>query len=332
MEKNQSLTTTFKYVQNQKKRESTIHQLQFLAVPLPLSLTPGKFFPESFREEVSARGFSDRKRTSEIYGCEDNSGNKRLKEYHVGNRAENDVGKHVNDLDKILNAPGESFVFPPLDETWFVWDASDNSKDREESSSQDSNQTFQCPIDSCQKIFTSKRNLKQHTKYHYERAFKCTLPECSRAFVRKSDLKKHEAVHSPDRPYLCDFPGCNKSFKQKGNLKKHSEVHSSERPFSCSHPGCSKSFKSKATLKTHAKIHSTDRPFKCPFSGCDKAFKRNFCLKSHLKYIHSSERPFKCTFPGCDKAFKESGGLKKHALVHSDPMIASKLSSQPIEI
>jgi hypothetical protein len=55
---------------------------------------------------------------------------------------------------------------------------------------------FNCPMENCQKTYTSRYNLKVHMKtYHFEiKEFVCQYLSCSQRFKHKSSLERHIRV------------------------------------------------------------------------------------------------------------------------------------------
>ncbi|XP_077301959.1 uncharacterized protein LOC143922560 isoform X1 [Arctopsyche grandis] len=192
---------------------------------------------------------------------------------------------------------------------------------------------FRCS--KCDKVFTKRKNLKQHLLTHNEeKANKCTL--CHRAFTRPdqlilhmnnhtgkkrhqcshcdkgfnmlSTLKDHLRTHSGEKPYLCSI--CGKGFTQNTNLKQHLMRHSATKPFSC--PTCHAKFVSKGELDAHLRKHTGDHPFVCDI--CGTGFTTSSSLVKH-KRIHSGERPYACDL--CCLRFTALGTLKNHRRTHT---------------
>ncbi|XP_023016037.1 transcription factor IIIA [Leptinotarsa decemlineata] len=83
----------------------------------------------------------------------------------------------------------------------------------------------------CQKVFTTKTNLRQHTmKIHLEESMshRCHYLGCSRGYKFKKNLMFHiRTFHEKDNNKIkCIKPGCDTYLKNQRNLKRHiANVH-----------------------------------------------------------------------------------------------------------
>lgn len=162
----------------------------------------------------------------------------------------------------------------------------------------------------CQKVFSSKQALFNHSKLHIdERPYECKT--CGKKFVNSIVLKTHEKTHGQNRKeslqYQCDY--CDKRFHSASNVirhvrSKHFEA-SDQRQFPCK--TCGKLFKDPSALAGHEKIHAQVRPYSCP--DCSKSFLTATHLKVHQRR-HTGEKPFSCD--ECGKSFITKQHLKSH--------------------
>uniref|UniRef100_A0AAG5D9E3 Protein krueppel n=1 Tax=Anopheles atroparvus TaxID=41427 RepID=A0AAG5D9E3_ANOAO len=133
---------------------------------------------------------------------------------------------------------------------------------------------FVCNL--CNQEFSTKGNLKSHTKLHNnERPYCCD--ECGREFSKKSNYKIHLIRHSNDRTHPCMM--CDMSFVCHINLKNHMKKHTGERPHVCQY--CNKRFMHLSDLKRHRYLHTGNYPFICEM--CGKQFNRQSLLRMHLQ-------------------------------------------------
>lgn len=61
---------------------------------------------------------------------------------------------------------------------------------------------FQCLYDTCNKMFTTLYNLRQHLKSVHEKVeqFVCNFNDCNAAFHNQRSLDLHKATHSNSEP------------------------------------------------------------------------------------------------------------------------------------
>ncbi|KAL7028484.1 hypothetical protein ACKWTF_005858 [Chironomus riparius] len=203
--------------------------------------------------------------------------------------------------------------------------------------------TMFCDI--CNKVFNSRRTLKDHTtrihlqikKHHCEKCqYSCfssyelkshktskhkkhlvpvqkiRCDQCDLRFSQQSCLVRHnKACHQKLTRFECDKCG-HKTFK-KENIIKHINTHlpnTSKRLFKCSK--CSAQLTSLYILKMHEKnFHKkSQKSFVCQYSNCDKSFARKISLAEHQKFVHLKARPICCD--KCEKSFSSKSHLTRH--------------------
>ena len=139
---------------------------------------------------------------------------------------------------------------------------------------------FQCDI--CDKLFSSKSNLKKHidTIHLKLKSHKCE--ECGKTFNQKGNLKYHvNSVHLKIKPYKCEE--CWKTFGSEQDLKRHKDaVHLKLKPFKCDE--CGISFATEGNLKTH--INQVHHPYKCKY--CEELFDDQDSLDGHVSLVHKN--------------------------------------------
>ena len=179
--------------------------------------------------------------------------------------------------------------------------------------------TFSCT--NCPKVFSSKKDLDNHTLVHNAGMKPFACPVCGLRFHLLHNMKRHLQTHeesgdievgtasglleaveatatkvqnnmntsqSPGSTVTTNAAGhmkchfCNKWFSEQAALQRHMEVHSANRPYSC--PICGWRFKQMHNMKRHLLTHSGAKPYSCDF--CDKSYTDNYSLKQHVAKIH----------------------------------------------
>ncbi|XP_053673551.1 zinc finger protein 585A-like [Anopheles nili] len=140
----------------------------------------------------------------------------------------------------------------------------------------------------CEKVLSSKGNLKSHMSVHSdEKPFCCEV--CGRRFAKKHNYNIHMLRHSGKRTHQCSL--CDKSFVCSINLKNHMRIHSPTKPFACAF--CGKKFTYLADKKHHEYSHTGDYPFCC--KNCPRKFTKKHLFNRHLpvcmKKFEGMERP-----------------------------------------
>jgi len=77
----------------------------------------------------------------------------------------------------------------------------------------------------CEAAFSTLYRLTAHKRIHTGNTFNCKESGCPRLFTTKSDLKKHTRTHTNERPFACSVPACGKAFVASHHLKNHMKSH-----------------------------------------------------------------------------------------------------------
>ena len=114
---------------------------------------------------------------------------------------------------------------------------------------------FKC--DKCDKIFRTKKCLRQHfynlhPKPQQLGQFECDM--CDEVFSTSIRLYHHKKGVHPKYLHKCGT--CGKAFKSGSNLNRHKLIHTGEKPFACGI--CGKGFTQKGNMKSHQKMHASE--------------------------------------------------------------------------
>jgi len=189
-----------------------------------------------------------------------------------------------------------------------------------------------CPT--CSKTFKSNNLLLKHQKTHLCDLFSCS--QCDQNFVTKRELREHFKFHEERKVFICDY--CQKELKGQKSLYEHiASKHNQEKRYMCAqcpgvfasrhlknvhereHSGekscicdlCGESFATAQSLSHHKSRHTGDYAYNCDF--CNKGF-NNLKLMEEHRHIHSGKKPYVCT--KCSKGFANRGSLWLHMKQH----------------
>ncbi|XP_059476182.1 zinc finger protein 600-like [Neocloeon triangulifer] len=141
----------------------------------------------------------------------------------------------------------------------------------------------------CSKVYFTKHKLKYHIncchlcpiekKSQFQSlGFECKI--CCKYFSSKGNLKNHTRLHSTLK-FECNH--CCRKFSSKYVLIKHlSQVHNLiEKKHKCAH--CDKKFYKRSNMKSHSNRHLKS---KVQCSICKSLLKNSFCLPRHMIKMH----------------------------------------------
>ena len=141
----------------------------------------------------------------------------------------------------------------------------------------------------CSSSFVKKNSAIFHWKHVHKhgktKTFECNV--CNKMFSLKFNLIDHTKIHSKYKEVVCDL--CGEAFSTKKSLNTHTlRVHGSEKTkdenktFVCS--TCAKGFYSNQALKAHEDIHLDGLSYFC--DKCGTGFKTAQALRCHDSRIH----------------------------------------------
>ncbi|XP_044742915.1 uncharacterized protein LOC123305297 [Chrysoperla carnea] len=162
-----------------------------------------------------------------------------------------------------------------------------------------------CPI--CKKMYL-KSSLDVHIKIHTGvKPFSCHI--CNKVFTTKWNLKLHKWTHAArlSKPYKCNQ--CQSAFIRQNDYVSHMNSHRNIKPYTCNH--CGRQFIRKYNCQRHVREHERDKSHKC--TVCNKEFHRSYYLREHLR-VHSGDRPFSCHI--CGKTSTTKSNHNKHMRIH----------------
>jgi len=180
--------------------------------------------------------------------------------------------------------------------------------------------SFQC--DKCNKVFTTKSDLKRHIKHVHDKIKDIKCDKCEYTCSTNTRLKLHiKSVHEKIKDFKCDK--CHYMCSTNGDLKQHiKQVHDKIKNFKCD--VCSYTCSTKDNLRQHIKqVHEKIKDIKC--SKCDYVCSSNSCLKRHIKNIHDKIKDVKCN--KCDYTCSNMDNLTRHIkIMHERPKMDKRMS------
>ncbi|CAG9315305.1 unnamed protein product [Blepharisma stoltei] len=82
---------------------------------------------------------------------------------------------------------------------------------------------YGCMENCCEKLFTTKFNLRRHIETAHKKTTEFTCLTCMKTFASKQNLCEHEYLHTGDKPFKCN--DCHKLFRQLSQLSLHKRIH-----------------------------------------------------------------------------------------------------------
>lgn len=172
----------------------------------------------------------------------------------------------------------------------------------------------------CGKILKGNNHLNFHIKVKHLQLTKYKCDLCDFSSYGKYEIRSHLIIHhlplEARKQYPCDE--CNSILTTRMSLKIHkTHKHSDSRPHYCF---CGKSFALKETLKSHIRnVHNGERKYKCPIKDCNKGFNSISRLNDHVNNMHGQKQEIPCD--KCGKIFNSLRNLQTHAIYHNDPKL-----------
>ncbi|XP_063231940.1 zinc finger protein ZXDC-like [Bacillus rossius redtenbacheri] len=133
--------------------------------------------------------------------------------------------------------------------------------------------TYACGHPGCRQSFERWTQLRKHCKLEHPRQYECA--DCQKVFTSKNNLRLHVAVHLHplDRGVLlCPHDSCPRFYFHKRNLMHHVRSSHEGRRVPCDEPGCERTFCTKQKMEDHKKLH--DPKARLPRRRCKARRKR----------------------------------------------------------
>jgi len=167
-----------------------------------------------------------------------------------------------------------------------------------------------CPVQDCNKISLTTKQLRNHIKSHHTNDAKEVCYECGIQVRSKTILEKHiRRIHLNQKNFICDVCGYRGFFKF--NIVNHIKIHLENREkLFCSFQGCNHQSISKPALKIHHKNEHSGEAKKVYACFCGKEFRQNSSYYTHMRMVHEKIKAHACQH--CDRSFYDRTQLKNH--------------------
>ena len=176
--------------------------------------------------------------------------------------------------------------------------------------------SYKCEI--CEKIFHSKKKLKQHQIWHGERNHECDI--CHKMFPGEELVKRHKDKTHVSKLIPCRW-NCGQIFNSHGGRIRHERTnHYLNKPLERICDICGKPCPTEFALKSHKKTHlnPSERIEEYRCSICSEKFPNRRQRTDHRKIVHNIAR-IEC--PKCNKKFEEERHLKSHMKKHESSRV-----------
>jgi general transcription factor IIIA len=176
------------------------------------------------------------------------------------------------------------------------------------------NKMWKCSI--CNKIVSSKKNLKNHLLKIHEVGKSQTCQECEKEFDDKRELKVHTiTVHDGKKLYRCSI--CAAYLTDLKIMKRHlATVHEKEELLNC---------KPRELLEMNL-FHVLEKPQTCSQCGENLVTKR--MLKQHVLSVHEGKKLYRCSI--CKASLINIKHMKRH-IVSVHEKNKNLLNCKPME-
>jgi len=118
---------------------------------------------------------------------------------------------------------------------------------------------YVCKSPGCGQKFEKWTLLRKHVKLDHVPEMKCS--KCDKVFTTKSNLRIHEATHNETREiFLCPHDGCPRFYFFEKNVLHHISSTHEGKKHACTYANCDMEFKHKKNLRKHLKLHNPTAP------------------------------------------------------------------------
>ena len=213
-------------------------------------------------------------------------------------------------------------------------------------------QLFKCNNNSCNALFSTLYDLKQHMMQHtkVEKPFRCDFTGCEYSAYTKTALNEHKITHSNERNYVCPVDNCGRRYKTRKGLWDHSHTHRPDKPYACTFPNCTYRCVSSSYLRSHMRAHKDPNsvantnapspPATTPINSVAAAQAtivqqqqqsggQQFFAPGTIIQHPNGQQEFFCGIINCGKSFDNQVSYLNHVKTHAPTIVQTPANPAP---
>ncbi|KAI2805328.1 hypothetical protein BLOT_004324 [Blomia tropicalis] len=201
-------------------------------------------------------------------------------------------------------------------------------------------QLFKCNTVTCNALFSTLYDLKQHMMQHskVEKPFRCDYTSCEYSAYTKTALNEHKITHSNERNYVCSVDNCGRRYKTRKGLWDHSHTHRPDKPYVCTYPNCTYRCVSSSYLRSHMRAHkdpnsvantqASTPPTPNNVAASQAAAvvsppnNQQFFAPGTIIQHPNGTQEFYCGIINCGKSFDNQNAYLNHVKTHAPTIVA----------
>ncbi|XP_067635456.1 zinc finger protein 227-like [Eurosta solidaginis] len=188
------------------------------------------------------------------------------------------------------------------------------------------NDTYSCPLNSCQPKCTAQNSLRPEIEKALEGRQQAIEVESAQCSTAEHLLKNEQLLDCCENSQgeLSEFikndpiEDDEENTEYSDTIQAQAECKENLEGKQLKHQGnelecdiCGKCFSQKSSLRHHKRLHSGEKPYKCDI--CEKRFAHVTNITVHMR-THTGEKPYKCKY--CETGFGRIDVLHTHLRLH----------------
>ncbi|CAG2118437.1 unnamed protein product, partial [Medioppia subpectinata] len=211
--------------------------------------------------------------------------------------------------------------------SWPACDRRYGSKDKltDHMNSHQGLRVVECPVEGCDKTFTSKPCARQHLRQSFNTTLDGQLNSENNHLIQRLTQESHPRSGAKKTRKLKDNNPKTTTTTPKRRYNKQKKTISEEFNTDSDHNWDTISAMKREVVDNTDETMINSKPekcggsdgttrYRCHWEGCDKSFTQKPNLVGHIRSTHTKERPFRCE--ECGKRFTTETILKLHDRTH----------------